>query len=347
MPLAPRGGMNERAAMLACAAAVIAAACGGSSPSAPSPGGGAAEVAQAVSAIDGRAIGGISVKIENKNWVTPDANGYFPTDVQPGGEYSVVVRGDAVVERQTRLNVRAGDAPKVTLIPASFDLTAYDEMMRTANGRLQRWTAQPSLVIIGTVMQFTGGYGEQYTATGEDLADDEVNEMVGHLKEGLALWTAHTYETFASVDVERHAAGDRVSVYRQGQIVVGRYKDLRGLGMTIGYGTWAENQQGAVVGGTVFLDRGFDKDDERRRLLRIHELGHAHGYMHVTTRTSVMNPAIGPEPTDFDRTAATIAFQRPVGNVAPDTDPGAAPFSQGRSLTSGGVRWAAPTEWLR
>jgi hypothetical protein len=34
-----------------------------------------------------------------------------------------------------------------------------------------------------------------------------------------------------------------------------------------------------------------------------------------------MNPAIGPEPTDFDRAAARIAFQRPPGNRAPDVDP--------------------------
>jgi hypothetical protein len=339
--------MNERAAVLVSAVAFLAAACARSSPSAPSSTDGSAARGQAVSAIDGGTIPGILVKVDNGNWVTPDPGGYFPTDMQPGGDYSVLVRGDAVVERQARLNLRPGEAAKITLIPASFDLTAYDEMMRSASGHLERWTTQPSLVIIGSVMQFTGDYVEQYSATSETLTDDEVNEMVGHLTEGLSLWTAHTYETFASVSVERHVAGDRVSVYRQGQIVVARYKDLRGLGQTIGYGTWAENAQGAVVGGTVFLDRGFDRDDPRRRLLRIHELGHGCGYLHVTSRTSVMNPAIGPEPTDFDRTAAAIAFQRPVGNVAPDTDPGAAPFGQGRSLAFGGVRWAAPTERLR
>jgi hypothetical protein len=196
-------------------------------------------------------------------------------------------------------------------------------------------------------MQFTGDYVQQYTATAENLTDDEVNEMVGHLKEGLSLWTAHTYDAFASVSVERHAAGDKVAVYRQGQIVVGRYKELRGLGLTIGYGTWADNAEGAVVAGTVFLDSDFDRDDVRRRLLRIHALGHAHGYKHVTSRTSVMNPTIGPEPTDFDRAAPAIAFQRPIGNVAPDTDPGAAPFSNSRSLTFGGIRWARPIETLQ
>jgi hypothetical protein len=60
-----------------------------------------------------------------------------------------------------------------------------------------------------------------------------------------------------------------------------------------------------------------------------------------------MNPTIGPEPTDFDRTAPAIAFQRPVGNVAPDTDPGAAPFSNARSIMADSVRWASPTETLR
>jgi hypothetical protein len=88
----------------------------------------------------------------------------------------------------------------------------------------------------------------------------------------------------------------------------------------------------------MFLDRTFDRDDERRRLLRIHELGHALGYLHVGSRLSIMNPAIGPEPTTFDRQGATIAFQRMPGNVPPDSDPTAiAGPGGGYSL-----RWAAP-----
>jgi hypothetical protein len=40
----------------------------------------------------------------------------------------------------------------------------------------------------------------------------------------------------------------------------------------------------------------------------------------VNARTSIMNPAIGPEPTEFDRQAAAISFQRPPGNQSPDKD---------------------------
>ena len=88
----------------------------------------------------------------------------------------------------------------------------------------------------------------------------------------------------------------------------------------------------------MYLDRGFDRDDNRRRLLRIHELGHALGYQHVESRTSIMNPSVGPEPTDFDRLGAIIAFARPAGNRSPDIDPA----SSALAVSSGGGRWTAP-----
>jgi hypothetical protein len=53
----------------------------------------------------------------------------------------------------------------------------------------------------------------------------------------------------------------------------------------------------------------------------MHELGHALGYDHVTSRQSVMNSTPTVEPTPFDRQAAAIVFDRPPGNRAPDVDP--------------------------
>ena len=87
------------------------------------------------------------------------------------------------------------------------------------------------------------------------------------------------------------------------------------------------------------LDADYDEASESRRLLRTHELGHALGYNHVTARVSIMNPAIGPEPTLFDRQGAIIAFQRPPGNHSPDSDPVA--------TTSAGLGASVPStaEW--
>ncbi len=85
---------------------------------------------------------------------------------------------------------------------------------------------------------------------------------------------------------------------------------------------WSEQPDGSIVGGAMYLDREFDRDDNRRRLLRIHELGHALGYQHVESRTSIMNPSIGPEPTEFDRQGAMVAFARPVGQQESRRRPG-------------------------
>jgi hypothetical protein len=93
----------------------------------------------------------------------------------------------------------------------------------------------------------------------------------------------------------------------------------------------------------MFLDRDFDHNDDRRRLLRIHELGHALGYLHVKARPSIMNPSLGFEPTEFDRSAAVIAFQRPPGNRSPDVDP-AAPARLGARAEPPLIRWAPPIE---
>jgi hypothetical protein len=151
------------------------------------------------------------------------------------------------------------------------------------------------------------------------------------------LLTGGTYTSFASVAIERPATGERASTTRQGAIVVGRYNGIVTFASTIGYGRWAEEEDGSVSAGAMFLDREFDRDREERRLLRFHELGHALGYTHVQSRVSIMNPAIGPEPTAFDRIAAIVAFERQPGNVSPDTDP-ASPATPG--VFGGRVRWS-------
>jgi hypothetical protein len=233
---------------------------------------------------------------------------------------------------------------RMSLIPTSFDLGAFDEMFRTSNARLQRWTSRPSLVVLATVMTYRNNANDTYEATGEQLTDEEVSQLVAHMTEGLGLLTGNTYTSFAAVDIERPAGGTQVNVGRNNRIVVGRYSGIVSLARTIGYGQWAEMPDGTVTAGAMFLDRDFDRNDSRRRLLRIHELGHALGYLHVTSRTSVMNPAIGPEPNDFDRAGAIIAFQRPVGNRAPDVDPGSGTGGTFGVAESGAApRWSAPT----
>jgi hypothetical protein len=330
----------------AVAMCLAAAACGGSSKSNPT----APETprvlqGRAVSAIDGSALGAVDIQVGDRPATQTDPNGNFQVDVDGPGLFPTTVKGSPIVERHTSITGPSGDRTRLALIPATFDLDAFNEMFRgsDSHSRLQRWTTAPALVVVASAMKFNDANTDRYEASTDRLTDSEVSALVSHLKEGLTLLTAGTYSSFASVEIEHPASREMVNVQRVGKIVVGRYLGVQSDQQTIGYGTWAEQPDGTVVGGTMWLDRDFDRDDARRRLLRFHELGHALGYNHVTVRPSVMNPAIGPEPTAFDRDGSSIAFQRPVGNTSPDTDP-AGSSSTGRTsaVSEGSVRWSKP-----
>jgi hypothetical protein len=320
---------------------ITAAACSGSASSPTAPDAARVFEGQAVSAIDGTAAGGVNIQIGDRAMVQTDGNGNFQVDVGNAGTYVAVVSGRPIVERRTSVTGPTVERTKIALIPAAFDLQAFDEMFRASNNRLQRWTERPALVVLGTVMKYVHGVRDEYEATGEQLTDEETAAFVSHLNEGLALLTGGAYTSFASVAIERPSPGQQVNVRRERTIVVGRYVGIHSSTNTIGYGTWAEQADGTVVGGAMWLDRDFDRDNAQRRLLRIHELGHALGYNHVTTRASVMNPTIGPDPTEFDRDGAAIAFQRPIGNKSPDTDPGAGVPRVFRT-SEGSARWSVP-----
>ena len=305
---------------------ILASACAGSSPSAPTAGGASSYRGETVSAIDGKPIAGVTVTVGTRGAVSDTLGRFELRDLQDG-ETVVTLSGASVVERRRSVAIPA-DA-KETLIPAAFDLAAFDEMFR-GTGQLQRWTSAPALVVLASVMQYENIGSELYHATSAQLTDDEVTLLVEHLTEGLALLTGNRFTSFSSVEVERPASGARVNTLRDGAIVVGRYRGVQALANTIGLGRWSTNgNTPEVTGGAMYLDQNFDRNDDARRLLRIHELGHTLGYLHVTKRTSIMNPAIGPEPTEFDRTAATIAFERVPGNQSPDNDVAEAPRAPG------------------
>src|SRR5205085_679971 len=122
---------------------------------------------------------------------------------------------------------------------------------------------------------------------------------------------------------ETPAAGTNVAIQRDGLIVVARYHGLTAATGYAGFGRWATTNDGTVTAGTIFYDATVDRSAAAsvRRALHIHEMGHALGYSHVTNRVSVMNPSPSVDPTDFDKDATRIAFQRPPGSISPDIDP--------------------------
>ena len=193
-------------------------------------------------------------------------------------------------------------------VAQSASARALDEMLLGNHASALRWNRVPELVVLMPVMNYERGRGTAYRATSEQLTDAEAAALEADLTAALALLTDNAISGFSTVRRETAANGDVVNVMRPGQIVVGRYKGVRDQLTTIGFG--GRLTRGDIIrGGSIILDSEFDRVSENRRLLRMHELGHALGYNHVQAQVSIMNPRIGPEPTDLDRVGARLAFQ--------------------------------------
>jgi hypothetical protein len=159
-------------------------------------------------------------------------------------------------------------------------------------------------------MDYKRGDPAEYPATSEVLSDADIDALVDDLTAGLATLTGNAFRSFSAVSRLRIPAGSIVRVTQPNRIVVGRYRDVQRYLNTIGLGGRASRADGTITAAAILLDADFDQTNAARRLLRTHELGHALGYNHVQSRPSIMNPRIGPEPTDFDRLAVSIAFPK-------------------------------------
>jgi hypothetical protein len=232
---------------------------------------------------------------------------------------TVTLTNAAVVERQVGLKIPGAEVV-LSLLPSSFDLNAFDEMFRVS--QLQRWVTAPPLRVQSRLLQFTSTDANSATGLDEVLTDEERESLEGDLTWALPQLTGQQFQAFASITRETVAQGGSVPVLNTGVIMVARYSGLNAATGFWGYSRWQFRPDGTVIGGTIMLDRDFEKSGSGpRRALRAHELGHALGYTHVTLRPSVMNPTVRFEPNAFDLQAARIAFQRPPGNIRPDIDP--------------------------
>ena len=206
------------------------------------------------------------------------------------------------VDREGIVATRANAA-----LPQS-DSRAFNEMIFGGHTTALRWDRVPELVVLTSVMQYEKDRGTRYRATAQQLTDEEADALVADLTGALSVLTDDAFREFAAVRRETIVAGDVVNVMRPGQIVVARYQGVRDQLATIGFGG-RSTRNDLIRAGSIILDSEFDRSSTSRRLLRTHELGHALGYNHVHSRTSIMNPQIGSEPTEFDRAVARVAFQ--------------------------------------
>lgn len=257
-----------------------------------------------------------------------EAAGTFSVGFPNLGFNRVSLSATNFVSRETGVNA-PGAHLRLSLIPSSFDLAAFDQMFRHSAAGLTRWTSPPGLVLERRVIQFTQVCRQSYQTLDESITDSESDDILRDMRDGYDLLTAGRIGGLTSVSTQTSDAGTALTPRQDRKIVV-----MRGAGLTAatsfwGYACWSTTADGEVTAGFIILDRDFDRNPSPfHRSLRMHELGHTLGCQHVTSleqggRLSVMNSNARTEPNDFDRQAARIATLRPTGNRTPDIDPSA------------------------
>ena len=288
-----------------------------------------------VDVLSGAALAGVTIAGDGVTAAPSDATGAFAIGAGSSSTQPRLVElaSPEVVPRRTY--VRVPDvSTELSLIPATFDLAAFDEMLR--DPMLRRWLAAPPLVIERQALELSSVEATEGTALNDQRSDGELQSLLTDLRWALPTLTGDTFTAFGGITERVTNPGEMSRLLTTGSITVVRVAGLAEATGTSGWSRWLFENDGTVIGGVMLIDLDFDRSDSQcRRALRAHELGHALGYAHVLTGISVMNPNACFEPTAFDRDATRIAFARQPGNVAPDVEPPARP--SGLSAT-----WSRP-----
>jgi hypothetical protein len=202
-------------------------------------------------------IGGVAVTGDGVVTTPSASDGFFSiTGSTAGGDPLLFTfSASGIVERRTSLRVPGPDAI-VSIIPASFDLRAFDEMCRTS--QLLRWTSSPPLVIERRTLQFTSTNASTFTALAGSLSDGEVGLLEGDLTWALPQLSGNRFEGFAGVNVQESAPGSVVPFLVSGRIIVARFDGLTASTGFWGFSRWQFRSNGEVIGATIMLDASFD-----------------------------------------------------------------------------------------
>lgn len=273
-------------------------------------------LARILDALGGQGVSGVQVEHAQIVSTVSDASGNLQLSSSSTIDGTALrFAGTSIVNRDTFLRVPGADVT-VSVIPAGFDLVAFDQIARQP--ATKRWMSPPSLVVEHRVLQYSDLDATTLRASADVRPEGDVNALVDDMTEALPELTGGVIGRFAGVAGRTAPADSDVSIAISGQITVFWVEGLLVGSGYEGFARW-EFRDFVLTGGVILLDSDRDRVPSAK-WLRYHELGHTLGYTHVTARPSLMAPS-AQAITAFDREAGRIVYGRPAGNRSPDIDP--------------------------
>ncbi|MFN2432872.1 MAG: M57 family metalloprotease [Gemmatimonadota bacterium] len=226
---------------------------------------------------------------------------------------AISLAASGMVGRSTYASTNADLVNPLTMIPAAFDMAAYDDVNREpGRGKTIRWMSSPSIYVdtspeVGTGMPIPASW---ISAT---------QAAAGRFP---AQWTGGVLSSSVSV------GGSPPQDGTPGTIVI-RFDNTinpSGCGGKVGQATFGWSGSGELAYGVVqlALSRLCGASSSVIEAVVGHEIGHTMGLGHLTVpgRSSLMEPSVrlaGLSP--LDRENASVHYHRAPGHAAPDREP--------------------------
>jgi hypothetical protein len=253
--------------------------------------------------------------------IRTNENGVFTLRAETAASYALALTKPGFVERATKVSIPV--QVELSIIPADFDLAAFEEFAPRTSG-LRKWMTDPAVLILRNVVDFLGAQANfrDFRVTDREIVPGAIDCIWSYLRSSISELTGGTrafsrLELLAATSQSRFRT-DQLSAH---SIVVLFARDLGANGRGVAYGgeqPWTFNR------GVVFLHADhLPLCSSTAQQVVPHELGHALGYApnHVTKQPSIMGSPIAFSLTQFDGDAIALINQRPPGNRAPDVDP--------------------------